>query len=207
MYPFPTLPPRLSREIFAALRQALPNPTEDTEDAQDARDIIAMAAIAALDPIDVAEAMLAVQVVATEAHARDALRLASLPGVDLACILRCRAQAASMMRQMHQALRALHRMQAARALATPAQPDLVAPDHAPPNVVALPTKPAAARQSAGTPAASASDPGPRPRGPVAVPAAPSLAASPRPPAPHPGTLGLPRFAWDWVRPGIRQTSP
>jgi hypothetical protein len=197
MYPFPTLPPRLSREIFAALRQALPNPTEDTQDAIDARDMIAMAAVAALNPIDAAEAMLAVQVVSTEAHARDSLRLSNLPNTDLPTILRCRAQAASMMRQMQQALRALHRMQAMRPREEPAQPDLTpqvdasqvgAPLADPPAVV---SPPHAARH-----APAVQHPDPRPRHPDAPPS----------PYPHPSELGMPRFAWAWVRPGTRQTS-
>ncbi len=157
MYPFQTLPPRLSREIFAALRQALPNPTEDTQDAIDARDMIAMAAVAALDPADAAEAMLAVQVVSTEAHARDSLRLSNLPNTDLPTILRCRAQAASMMRQMQQALRALHRMQAMRSLPEPAQPDIAPqaePDHAPAPPLAARRAPAASEPSRAAPAPS-----------------------------------------------------
>lgn len=186
MYPFQTLPPRLSREIFAALRQALPNPTEDTQDALDARDMIAMAAVAALHPVDVAEAMLAVQVVNTEAHARDSLRLSNLPNTDLPTILRCRAQAASMMRQMQQALRALHRMQAMRPIPEPPIPEPAQPDIAP-----QPEPPALL-----APAVRANPPGPHPRHPDAPPSR----------YPHPSELGMPRFAWAWVRPGTRQTS-
>lgn len=189
MYPFQTLPPRLSREIFAALRQALPNPPEDTQDAIDARDMIAMAAVAALDPVDAAEAMLAVQVVSTEAHARDSLRLSNLPDIDLPTILRCRAQAASMMRQMQQALRALHRMQAMRPLPEAAQPD-IAPQAEPDRPTAPPL---AARRA---PAPHASRPVPRPHHPD----------TPRSPYPHPSDLGLPRFAWAWTRSENRQTS-
>ncbi len=189
MYPFQTLPPRLSREIFAALRQALPNPPEDTQDAIDARDMIAMAAIAALDPVDAAEAMLAVQVVNTEAHARDGLRLSNLPNTDLPTILRCRAQAASMMRQMQQALRALHRMQAMRPIPEPAQPD-IAPQAEPDRA---PAPPLAARRA---PATQANRPMPRPHHPD----------TPRSPYPHPSDLGLPRFAWAWTRAENRQTS-
>lgn len=191
MYPFQTLPPRLSREIFAALRQALPDPPEHTQDAIDARDMIAMAAVAALDPVDAAEAMLAVQVVNTEAHARDSLRLSNLPNTDLPTILRCRAQAASMMRQMQQALRALHRMQAMRPIPEAATPEPAQPDIAP---RAEPQAPRALPPPA--PTLFMGHPGPDPRHPAPKPSR----------YPHPSELGLPRFAWAWVRPDSRRTS-
>lgn len=114
MYPFPTLPDSLAREIFADLCATLPPPLDDSAESRDARDIMAMEAVAALAPADAAEAMLAVQAVVAEAHARDCLRLANQYRSDMATAIRCRAQAAAMMRQMHRALRALRQTQALR---------------------------------------------------------------------------------------------
>lgn len=114
MHPFPTLPAALAHEIFANLCASLPPPLEDTPDSRDARDIMAMEAVAALAPADAAEAMLAVQVVAAEAHARDCLRLANDHRGDIRTAIRCRAQASAMMRQMHQSLRTLRQTQAMR---------------------------------------------------------------------------------------------
>ena len=123
MYPFPTLPRRLSSFIFAQLCEELPPPRDNAPDSVNDRDMAAMAAVAALGPIDPAEAILAVRVVATDAHARDSLRLAGQNQADLTSVLRCRAQAASMMRQSHQAQRALERLQAMRPLAPPTRED------------------------------------------------------------------------------------
>jgi hypothetical protein len=89
-----------------------------------------MTAVAHLLPENVAEANVAVQIVAAQTHARDALQAASrVPGLDPgsfpgpdpratidsdARIRQCRAQAASMMRQADSAIRTLLRMQAER---------------------------------------------------------------------------------------------
>ena len=124
MYPFPTLPKRLSSFIFAQLCAELPKPPDEYADTRNTRDMAAMAAVAALGPIDMTEAMLAVRVVATDAHARDSLRLATLNHADLPMVLRCRSQAASMMRQSQQAHRALERLQATRPIAPPDHADL-----------------------------------------------------------------------------------
>jgi len=122
MYPFSTLPPRLSSTVFAELRASLPPPLDDSQEALDGRDMMAMAAVASLGPCDVTEALLAAQVVAAEAHARDAMRLTNTHRADLGMVLRCRAQAASMIRTMHRALGVLHRMQAMRPLGMAAVP-------------------------------------------------------------------------------------
>jgi hypothetical protein len=199
MYPFPNLPPALSREIFAALCRSLPQPVDDTQQARDARDTMAMAAVAALDPDDTAEAMLAVQVVVAEAHARDCLRLATEHRDDLPTACRCRAQAASMMRQMHQALRVLRQTQALRPIVPaehlpeansprPPAPPPPPPARHGPNLYPFPpisgrdvasSRHDAARLGAGVwPPAASDDPDP-----ASIPA------------------GLPRFAWAWVKPG------
>ena len=58
--------------------------------------------------------MLGAEFVAAHAQAMDALRLARDPGMAVALVLKCSAQAASMMRQAQSAMRLLLRMQAAR---------------------------------------------------------------------------------------------
>lgn len=188
MYPFPNLPPALSREIFASLCRSLPPPADETQQARDARDTFAMAAIAALDPSDTAEAMLAVQVVTAECHARDCLRLATEHRHDLPIAFRCRSQAAALMRQMHQALRALRLAQAQRpsvAVNLPLEhPADLLPD-LPPEPEPVTRKPMPNRVTQT----------PEPWSPrVTVPEDVAAAAATQ--------LGMPRFAWAWVRPGF-----
>ena len=115
MNPLNRLPAPIAREILAALYATLPPPRDNTPEAREARDTIAEMALSALDPANRVEAMLAVRIVATEAHARACLQLAADRGRDVQMTLRCRAQAAEMMQQMHQALRRLQQMQAHRA--------------------------------------------------------------------------------------------
>ena len=114
MFPFRAIPKQLSQHLFNALCRALPDPDDPAPDGEKARDMMAIAAVAALDPQGVAEAMLAIQVVTTEAHARACLRQASIYRDEVTVALRCQALAAAMMRQMHQAMRALERLQAMR---------------------------------------------------------------------------------------------
>jgi len=73
-----------------------------------------MAMLAAYLPADIAEAQLAAQIVAADAHAKDCFRLAVRPGQDPDVTGRCRAQAATMIRLMQSGLRALQRTQALR---------------------------------------------------------------------------------------------
>jgi hypothetical protein len=75
-----------------------------------------MTAVAHYLPENAAEAELAAQIVAADFHAKDALRgaAAALAVDDAPEARRCRAQAASMMRQMHAGVRTLQRMQAER---------------------------------------------------------------------------------------------
>ena len=73
-----------------------------------------MAAVAALLPANAFEAELAAQIVTANAQAMDALRVAALPGQDPEKIRRNHAWAATMMRQMHNGLRLLHRTQEIR---------------------------------------------------------------------------------------------
>lgn len=208
MYPFPYLPPTLSREIFAELCRSLPPPADETQSARDARDTIAMAAVAGLNPADAAEAMLAVQVVLAEAHARDCLRLATKHCNDLPTAFRCRSQAAAQMRQMHQALRALRQSQAirpdAQATHQPAEEQPAEPQADAPHSVAVPRSdapgsdaptrppvlyPLTVRRDEPTPWFDRYPPGPSAADPIHNPIAATATQ-----------LGLPRFAWAWVKP-------
>jgi hypothetical protein len=116
MYPFPHLPRSLSQAVFAELCRCLPPPSDDTETARTDRDLFAMAAVAALDPRDAAEAMLAVRVIAHEAHARMALESAVRRHDDPIEANQSRAQAALMGREAQRVLRSLQTLQAARPL-------------------------------------------------------------------------------------------
>jgi len=113
MHPFPGLPPSVAREAFAELCRALPPPIDG---GQDARDTLAMEAAAAFRPADLTEALMVVEIVATEAHARACLREAGEHQADIKVVRQSRAQALSMMRQKQRALRMLHEYQAARKL-------------------------------------------------------------------------------------------
>jgi hypothetical protein len=116
MYSIPNLPDPLAREIYAELCSLLPSPAAATPEARGSRDERAMTAVAHYLPENAAEAELAAQIVAADFHAKDALRAAAaaLAVDDAPEARRCRAQAASMMRQMHGGVRTLLRMQAER---------------------------------------------------------------------------------------------
>jgi hypothetical protein len=102
------------REYFAELcRELPPVPDEDLE-ARAARQNSAMDAVVALHPENAFETRLAVRIVATDAHAADALRAAALAAGDAEKVRQCRAQAASMARHSDAALRALLRIQTIR---------------------------------------------------------------------------------------------
>jgi hypothetical protein len=114
MHSLPNLSPAVSREAYASLCGLLPPRDDDTPQVRAQRLEAAMEAVAALHPGDAFEAELATQIVGASAHAKECLRQASHYRNDLAASLKCRAQAASMMRQMQSGLRILQRMQAGR---------------------------------------------------------------------------------------------
>ena len=116
MYSIPNLPDRLTREIYAELCTLLPSPATATPEGRASRDERAMTAVAHYLPENAAGAELAAQIVAADFHAKDALRsaAAALAVDDAPEAGRCRAQAASMMRQMHAGVRTLQRLQAER---------------------------------------------------------------------------------------------
>jgi len=154
MNPFPTLPPRVAQEVLAQLFSALPPPHDDGPQARKDRDALAVATLAALRPVDVTEAMLAVQIVLSEAFSRDCLREANRHRTDIKLALKCRTQAAALMRRMHRDLRTLLARQAARPADAVAPVAAPAPVRASGNVVVLPVNrarraAAPARQSDG----------------------------------------------------------
>jgi hypothetical protein len=114
MHTLPNLPISIAREIFADLSAGLPPLATDTPEARAARDDLAMAAVAALHPTDVMEARHAVAIVTADAYAADSLRLAGECRTDVAATLRCRAQAAALLREMRCLLRDYRRNQAER---------------------------------------------------------------------------------------------
>ena len=114
----PCLPPDAARAnfrfYFAKLCEEFPKPPDGTDpDTWAARKNKAMDAALALHPENDAECLFAVRVVSADAQAGDALRCAGLAD-DPDVVRKCRAQAASMMRQSDSALRSLLRLQTIR---------------------------------------------------------------------------------------------
>ena len=107
-----------------------------------------MAAVAALRPADAFEARLAAEIVAADAQAMDSFRLASRSCNDLTATLRCRAQAAAMMRQMQSALRTLINMQSMGRKAAAAKQPVAPPKDAIPQPEPQPDLVAAAESCA-----------------------------------------------------------
>jgi hypothetical protein len=114
MSSIPNIPDAIARQIYAELCGSLPPPPDDTPERRAIREQHAMTTAAHLLPENAAEATLAVNIVAAQFHARDALQDAARPGIDPEERRRCRAQAASMMRQADSGIRTLLRMQAER---------------------------------------------------------------------------------------------
>jgi hypothetical protein len=118
--PLPHLPAGIARHIVETLFSVLPHPASSPPQERAIREQGAINALVALRPMDAFEAHLALQVVAAEAHAGECLRLASQPGQSTQMILRCRATAASLMRQVLEGERLLKRQQAIAAKKSPA---------------------------------------------------------------------------------------
>lgn len=123
MHHFPSLPARESRLVFEQLRQSLPPPDDASPEAREARDTLAVAVLAALKPTNLAEAQLAIEVVVSDAHAKDFLRLASANHHDIDKVLGYRAQALKWMGRMNKAMARLNRAKATR----PATPKIRLP--------------------------------------------------------------------------------
>ena len=107
------------REYYAELGNSLPPPVYRTPEYRQRRLTTAVEAFEALRPGDAYEARLAVQVVLCGAHAAENLREAGIHRENFAKMMRCRAQAASMMREERAAKRMLAQEQKMR-LATEA---------------------------------------------------------------------------------------
>jgi len=173
-------------EYHAELGASLPPPVLDQPEYRDRRHTTAVEAFNALRPGDAYEARLAVQIVLSGAHAADSLREAGLYREDFAKRTRCRAQAASMMREERAAKRMLAQEQKVRlateavAGAPKAQPAIAPapPPQAEPQ--APPPVQAAAPPPAPVPPAVAP---PRPAATHAAPP-PALAGSAPPPSPE-----------------------
>ena len=101
--------------LVYTLSTSLPPPPDASPEALHQRNQSAITQVAELCPVTAAEAALAAQYVAGAAHAMACLRLGSLPDTDPVMVLKCYAQAASLMRQSQAALRTLQRTQALRA--------------------------------------------------------------------------------------------
>ena len=100
--------------LIHTLSISLPPPPDASPEALHQRNQSAIAQVTALCPVNAAEAALAAQYVAGNAHVAACLRLASLQGTDAVMAMKCYAQANSLMRHSQAALRALQRTQALR---------------------------------------------------------------------------------------------
>jgi hypothetical protein len=150
-------------EYYAELGNSLPPPVNRTPEIRQRRLTTAVETFNALRPGDAYEARLAVQVVLCGAHAAESLREAGVHRENFAKSTRCRAQAASMMREERAAKRMLAQEQKvrlateevantpkARSDTTSVQPPQAQPHAPPPPVQAA----AAAPQPAPTPAST-----------------------------------------------------
>lgn len=109
-----TIPASLHSAVLFQLYQALPLPHDALPETLEARNDIAKLAVARLGPMNMGEVLLAIQAVASEAHALDALSGASLHHHDPVRLQRSRAQSALMTRQAAQARKELRITQEAR---------------------------------------------------------------------------------------------
>lgn len=101
-------------QLVHDLQTSLPPPADDTPEALAHRDRAAIADVASMLPASAEEARIAVRSIAADAQATECLRQARKYPDDLAVLLKCNAQAASMMRVANAARALLARLQAAR---------------------------------------------------------------------------------------------
>lgn len=109
-----TLSPTARLEYFVELGNSLPRAVIHNAESHERRMTTAMDAFNALNPGDAFEGRLAVQIVLCSAHAADCLRESNDHRGDFAKAMRCRAQAASMMREARAARRILAQQQKTR---------------------------------------------------------------------------------------------
>ena len=108
------LSPTARREYYLELGNSLPLPVVDQPENREPRLTAALEAFDALCPGDAYEGRLAVQIVLCGAHAAECLHEAGVYRVDYAKRTRCRAQAATMMREERAARRMLAQEQKVR---------------------------------------------------------------------------------------------
>ena len=126
MQPDATLPQDAYHHLIYTLRKLMP-PISGAPEDQVRRDHAAIAQVAALCPANAAQAALAAQYVAANAHAMECLQHTRAPGITQDAARLHTAQAASMMRQSQGALRLLLR---AQGLHTGRKPDEAATEGA-----------------------------------------------------------------------------
>jgi hypothetical protein len=112
--PTDTLPRATYHQVAHALRALLPPPATDTPEDATRRHSDAIAHVAFMQPATPDEASLAAYYVAAGAQAAECIRLARANSNDVVQVLKCTAQAASMMRQAHRWRTTLLRAQAER---------------------------------------------------------------------------------------------
>jgi hypothetical protein len=100
--------------LVDTLHVSLPPPPVDTPEHLTRRDNAAIALIGALVPANAAEAKLAAQHVATDAHASHCMRRSLDPALSPELATKAHAQSISLVRLSHSALRLLRDLQAAR---------------------------------------------------------------------------------------------
>jgi len=180
------LSPTARHEYYAELGNALPPPVNPTPEYRQRRITTAIEAFEALHPGDAYEARLAVDIVLAGAHAADSLREAGTYREDYAKRTRCRAQAASLMREERAHKRMLAQEQkvrlAAEAVAgTPSAHPTTA--SAPPPQAAPQPIQATAEAPQPAPVAAPAPPAVAPLRPTATQAAPQPAQA-APPSPE-----------------------
>jgi hypothetical protein len=100
--------------VVHTLHRSLPPPPTDNPDDQARRDRAAIAEVASMLPGNAEEASLAAQYVATKAYALHCLQAARDHPGDIACLLKCTAQAARMTHEQRGLRTLLQRLQAER---------------------------------------------------------------------------------------------
>ena len=205
----PALSAVARQEYYVELGNALPPPLVDRPENRQRRLTAAVEAFEALCPGDAYEARLAVQVVLSGAHAVEALHEAAVYREDFAKRTRCRAQAASLMREERAAKRMLAQEQkvrlAAEAVANtpkrraihvrfeerPATEAVATTPKAQP--AAAPASPPQAEPRAAPPPvqAAAAAPPPAPARPAAAPLRPAAATQAAPPQVQAGSAPPP----------------
>ncbi|HME22118.1 MAG TPA: hypothetical protein VKI44_12405 [Acetobacteraceae bacterium] len=112
--PADILPKAIYYQVAHTLRGLLPPPITDTPEDEARRDLAAIAHVASLLPANAEEADIASHYVAAKAQALVCIRLSRACPNDPTMILKCTAQAASMMCQALRWRALLQRLQAAR---------------------------------------------------------------------------------------------